>query len=683
MRMGEHKNRDGVEAFQYPEVVQNHYQYRHHIDDHNSERHRPIILEVTWATKPLGDPILCVSPCLHRVNPRVFYFFGGASEEVERHSVTTDVGGSILSMDHCQFKFHQRDPVVTTVNHPPVVITTVSSSVDSSTSSMNTSSVPLDSRESVKTNHKQPSKTFDECHAVYCYKRGVIRATFVQVLRDLHNVDVPVIDDSSPWPLPPRSSVLVSAKEVASALQIANERRQQQQQQMMESSKASLASNTASSVLSIVTSSLKWTTSKVVSILRNENDNSDGMVSKWGQEGDEGIGGDWEATFVQDPDNGDGNYYGALTPIIDLAQTQLAIQQLEEEINNSHNNKNNNHNNNTSLYSYPGHVPIILGTAEWNSWVTMALANFNNNNDNDNKTFFNISASEKAFLLEVLEEMKIAKIIRRRQQQQKMGAVDLIVLYPSNTIPTETEGEESDQEQKLRIPIALWDLQAAETLIERQIQDWSDKIDECNIQALEATRANKNTVALHFMRKRKRLQGEIDAASQKLVNIEQAKAAIENAHTNKMIVDVLAGSTQLLKDLREGQSVQQVDDVMIDLQQELEEQKELNDAITASNTFAMGGIISDDDLLKELENLSTLTLLEESEVVVPTNASKPAVTAQKNSAGRNDSMVDRPSLSTTNKRTTKNEKGRLDSLVFSYKEDTTSHESVKRAEAAS
>ncbi|KAG7356336.1 transposase IS4 [Nitzschia inconspicua] len=51
IRMGEHKNRDGVEAFQYPEVVHNHYQYRHQIDDHNNKRHQPISLEVTWATK--------------------------------------------------------------------------------------------------------------------------------------------------------------------------------------------------------------------------------------------------------------------------------------------------------------------------------------------------------------------------------------------------------------------------------------------------------------------------------------------------------------------------------------------------------------------------------------------------------------------------------------------------------
>ena len=37
--------------FQYPEVVGNHFMYRHSVDDHNNKRHSPISLEVIWATK--------------------------------------------------------------------------------------------------------------------------------------------------------------------------------------------------------------------------------------------------------------------------------------------------------------------------------------------------------------------------------------------------------------------------------------------------------------------------------------------------------------------------------------------------------------------------------------------------------------------------------------------------------
>ena len=38
-------------SFCYPEVVSNHFKYRHSVDDHNAKRHAPICLEHVWATK--------------------------------------------------------------------------------------------------------------------------------------------------------------------------------------------------------------------------------------------------------------------------------------------------------------------------------------------------------------------------------------------------------------------------------------------------------------------------------------------------------------------------------------------------------------------------------------------------------------------------------------------------------
>ena len=38
-------------TFQYLEVINNQFLYRHAVDDHNAKRHSPISLEVVWATK--------------------------------------------------------------------------------------------------------------------------------------------------------------------------------------------------------------------------------------------------------------------------------------------------------------------------------------------------------------------------------------------------------------------------------------------------------------------------------------------------------------------------------------------------------------------------------------------------------------------------------------------------------
>ena len=37
--------------FHYPEVIHNHFTFRHTVDDHNGKRHSPICLEYVWATK--------------------------------------------------------------------------------------------------------------------------------------------------------------------------------------------------------------------------------------------------------------------------------------------------------------------------------------------------------------------------------------------------------------------------------------------------------------------------------------------------------------------------------------------------------------------------------------------------------------------------------------------------------
>ena len=37
--------------FHYPEVLGNHFLYRHSVNDHNNKQHSPISLEVVWATK--------------------------------------------------------------------------------------------------------------------------------------------------------------------------------------------------------------------------------------------------------------------------------------------------------------------------------------------------------------------------------------------------------------------------------------------------------------------------------------------------------------------------------------------------------------------------------------------------------------------------------------------------------
>ena len=64
--------------FNYPEVVENHFLYRHSINDHNNKRHSPISLEVVWATKYWPNRVFSflLSVTKVNVNLAVTYFSG-------------------------------------------------------------------------------------------------------------------------------------------------------------------------------------------------------------------------------------------------------------------------------------------------------------------------------------------------------------------------------------------------------------------------------------------------------------------------------------------------------------------------------------------------------------------------------------------------------------------------------
>jgi Transposase IS4 len=55
-------------TFKYPEVIRNHYLYRHMVDDHNSKRHAPISLEVTWATHTWTNRVFAFLLAITEVN---------------------------------------------------------------------------------------------------------------------------------------------------------------------------------------------------------------------------------------------------------------------------------------------------------------------------------------------------------------------------------------------------------------------------------------------------------------------------------------------------------------------------------------------------------------------------------------------------------------------------------------
>ncbi|KAL3909821.1 MAG: hypothetical protein SGARI_002406 [Bacillariaceae sp.] len=292
-------------------------------------------------------------------------------------------------------------------------------------------------------------------------------------------------------------------------------------------------------------------------------DNEDEEFWKQQEGGDDAFGDcdDKDAT-----EGDEGKKFRANTLIINVPMTRSAIQLLEQEIN---------------VYkpeSLQGDTPMILDRNEWSQWTAKVLAKAPSTTASSSLS--NILMKDKEFLLQILMCMGIAQTFQRE------NANDLIVLFPSSLIPKEGS---SQQQQKgidgipdsLQAPIALWDIEKSQKILERQIDAWTKQALACEKKALQLKQRGQKELAIGQMKKRKALLNQIAMEQEKSLSLDKTKTTIESAQCNKM-----------------------VDNVQDELLSEMDNQQELNDAFMATTKLALGGSVDDDELLKELEGLN-------------------------------------------------------------------------------
>ena len=402
--------------------------------------------------------------------------------------------------------------------------------------------------------------SWNQAHDVYCTKHGTLKATIQQVLLETCEDNQEI-----PWELPRRNhvNVLVEAEEVADFLQ--TKRGKSTADTVATTPQKSSASSWLMSPLKIV--------SAVASIMRDPDDE----IDEWVQDGDD--------AFIDDDD--DNNYAAGSsssssssaalelnTPIINLDMTESAIQCLENEIGH-----------------IPPDMPHVLGLSEWNDWAHSSLAK-----DSTNK-HYRFSVHENDFLLQVLVDLNRAKIIRRENSEPK--GLNVVVLS-SKTLTT---GNDDKIPEDCRIHVYLWDIQRAEEKIEQKLQEWSEQAAECTKKALQYKKRNQIKIAATQLAKRNMIQKRIDSDSRLQMQLLQTKSAIESARTNRSMIDLMADSTKLLRQLREETPLEEIDDTIDDLQSEIDDLQEINDVISSVGRNATN-MVTDEELLEELQNLS-------------------------------------------------------------------------------
>jgi CO dehydrogenase/acetyl-CoA synthase epsilon subunit len=397
--------------------------------------------------------------------------------------------------------------------------------------------------------------SWNQAHDLYCTKHGTLKATIQQVLSETCEENQEI-----PWELPRRSNVnvLVEAKEVADFLQTKREK-----STVATTPQKSSASSWLMSPLKIV--------SAVASIMRDPDDE----IDEWIQEGDDAFI-DEDDNYSAEPSSSSSSSTALElnTPIINLDMTESAIQCLENEIGH-----------------LPPDMPHVLGLSEWNYWAHSSLAKDNTNNN------FHFSVHDKDFLLQVLVDLNRARIIQRENCEPK--GLDVVVLS-SKTLTT---GNDDRIPDNFHIPIYLWDIQKAEEKIEQKLQEWSEQAAECTKKALQYKKRNQIKIAATQLTKRNLIQKRIDSDSRLQMQLLQIKNAIESAQSNRSMIDLMADSTKLLRQLREQTPLEEIDETIDDLQSEIDGLQDINDTISSigKNVTNMG---TDEELLEELQNLS-------------------------------------------------------------------------------
>jgi charged multivesicular body protein 4 len=147
---------------------------------------------------------------------------------------------------------------------------------------------------------------------------------------------------------------------------------------------------------------------------------------------------------------------------------------------------------------------------------------------------------------------------------------------------------------------AIQKLRETEMMLNKKSEFLEKKIEDELKLAKQYGTKNKRQ-ALNHLKKKKRLEKQLQNIDGTLSTIEFQREALENAHTHTEVIQNMKVAAQAMKSAQQGLNVDDVHDIMDDLQEQNEIAEEIASAISQPIGFATE--YDDDDLLEELEGL--------------------------------------------------------------------------------
>jgi len=167
---------------------------------------------------------------------------------------------------------------------------------------------------------------------------------------------------------------------------------------------------------------------------------------------------------------------------------------------------------------------------------------------------------------------------------------------------------------------AIGKLRDTEEMLGKKSTHLESLINNELVEAKKAGTKNKR-VALNHLKKKKRLELQLQQVDNTLTTIEFQREALMNAKANTDVLNSMKTASSAMKQIHKDNNIDNVEDVMADIQEQQDVAAEISDAI--SRPIDVPGLdMDDDDLLAELDELEQEQIDNEMlqvNSVIPTN----------------------------------------------------------------
>lgn len=156
--------------------------------------------------------------------------------------------------------------------------------------------------------------------------------------------------------------------------------------------------------------------------------------------------------------------------------------------------------------------------------------------------------------------------------------------------------------------VAIQKIRETEELLMKKSDFLEKKIQDEIAQAKKHGTKNKRA-ALSALKRKHRLEKQLQQLDGTLSTIEYQREALENASTNTEVLTIMGLAAKSLKGAHKNMDVDKVHDLMDDIAEQQDVANEISEAI--SNPIGYSNDIDEDELARELEDLEQETIDEQ------------------------------------------------------------------------